>query len=919
MSEPPSQFTPRALAPACCAILAGAVGLAALLAWGAGVYREADLSRAHFRMMPATASVIVCLAAALWLRRREGLGRGWPSRGLLAWAGGLSAFNAAWRIMGPGAGAETPSEGAAVWEMSLLAGLGGAAVTAAVAGMDYRSATGRRPLHAFAVVAALVALVDGLGDIYADVTVLQFGWPGGMAPISAATLVCLAVGVLFSRKGPGALQILASEGPGGVIARRLLPVVVFAPPALDVARDWLAGDGAAGRAAQTALMVLMLGALVWRVAARADAVEEKRRELAESLAESERRAREMVESLPHLVWTCTAEGRCDYLSPQWARYAGAAPAGDLGEEWLKRVHPGDRDEVMGRWREAIASGAGLDAELRLRRHDGVYRWFKTRAEPMRGADGRVRKWFGTSTDIDDQRRAEEALRATRDNLERLVLERTAELELASSRMRVATGAAALGVWDWEVESGTLTWDEPMFRIYGWPGRGASEKIDFTHWSAAVLPEDLPEARAAAERALREEGEFDHVFRIRRPDGRVRHVHGRATVLRDAAGRPIRMVGVNRDVTEEREAELRLRASEARLSEFVRHVPAAIAMLDRDLRYLGASERWRSDYRLGDGELAGRSHYEVFPDLPPRWHETHRRVLAGAVERADEEEFVLRDGRVEWLQWEARPWRREDGVIGGILISSLPITARKRMEMDLERQKRELERSNRDLEQFAFVASHDLQEPLRAVAGCVQLLQRRHGDKLEPGARELIAHSVDGARRMQALILDLLTYSRVGTGGMAIERVSLAEPLGAALGNLAAAIEEAGAVVTRDPLWPEAPVDRARVTMLFQNLLGNALKYRAPGRPPRIHVGVEASPGGPVVVVRDNGIGIEPRFFDRIFVIFQRLHTRDEYPGTGVGLALCQKIVERHGGRIWVESTPGEGSVFRFTLASLRSP
>jgi len=893
--------------------MAGVVGLAVLLAWVTGVYREADLAQAHFRMMPATASVIVCLAAVLWRRRREGGGGDPATWALLAWAAGLSGFNLVWRLRGAERGADTE---AAVWEMSLLAAMSSLALAAALAGMNHRTADGRRPSHVFAVGAALIGLLDALGDLFADASLFHSGWPAGMAPVSAATFCILATGVLFSRRGPGALQVLTSEGPGGVIARRLLPVVILAPPALDVVREWLAES--AGRAVQMVLMVLTLGVLVWRVAARANAVEARRRELAESLAESERRAREMVESLPQLVWTCTPDGRCDYLSPQWARYTGATPGEDLGKEWLKRVHPDDRTGVVGRWRAALERGGGFDAEFRLCRRDGVHRWFKTRAEPLRAADGGVRKWFGTCTDIDDQRRAEEDLRAARDELELRVGERTAELELASSRMRVATGAAALGVWDWEVEGGVLTWDEPMYRIYGWAGGSPSEKIDYTRWAEAVLPEDLPAARASVERALREEGEFDHVFRIRRPDGGVRHVHGRATVLRDASGRPARMIGVNRDVTEEREAEARLRASEALLSEFVRHVPAAIAMLDRDLRYLRVSERWRSDYKLGEGELVGRGHYEVFPDLPDRWRETHRRVLGGAVERADEEAFARPDGTVEWLQWEARPWRRENGEIGGILLFSLVITARKRLEMDLERQKRELQRSNRDLEHFAFVASHDLQEPLRAVAGCVQLLQRRHGDKLEPAAQELIAHAVGGARRMQGLILDLLTYSQVGTGGLEIERVSLAAPLEEALANLRASILETGAVVTRDPVMPELSVDRVRVTMLFQNLIGNALKYRAAGRAPRIHVGIEESAEGAVVAVRDNGIGIEPRFFERIFVIFQRLHTRDEYPGTGVGLALCQKIVERHGGRIWVESTPGEGSVFRFTLASPRS-
>jgi light-regulated signal transduction histidine kinase (bacteriophytochrome) len=266
-----------------------------------------------------------------------------------------------------------------------------------------------------------------------------------------------------------------------------------------------------------------------------------------------------------------------------------------------------------------------------------------------------------------------------------------------------------------------------------------------------------------------------------------------------------------------------------------------------------------------------------------------------------------------LQWEARPWLGADGGVGGLLFFTQSITARKRLELDLRRRGEELERSNRDLEQFAYVASHDLQEPLRAVSGCVQLLQRRHGDQLEPQARELIGHAVDGARRMQTLILDLLTYSRVGMGELKPRRVKLGEPLAEALKNLQTAIVESGALVTVEGELPEVMADEPRLVMLLQNLVGNGLKYAAPGRAPLVRVGATRRQGEWEVRVRDNGVGIEERFFERIFVIFQRLHTREEYSGTGIGLALCKKIVERHGGRIWVESRPGAGSEFCFTL------
>jgi signal transduction histidine kinase len=240
-----------------------------------------------------------------------------------------------------------------------------------------------------------------------------------------------------------------------------------------------------------------------------------------------------------------------------------------------------------------------------------------------------------------------------------------------------------------------------------------------------------------------------------------------------------------------------------------------------------------------------------------------------------------------------------------------VKERRRAEEELRRHTDELQRSNRELGQFAYVASHDLQEPLRAISGCVQLLAQRYRDKLDGRANELIEHTVSGALRMQALINDLLSYSRVSTRARPFEMCDVSEPLRQALANLEFAAKEASATVTSDPM-PVASIDPTQLTQLFQNLIGNAFKFRAE-RAPKVHVGAQLKPGGYVFSVHDNGIGIEPQYIDRIFGVFQRLHNRNQYPGNGIGLAICRKIIERHNGRIWVDSTPGEGSTFYFTL------
>ena len=224
---------------------------------------------------------------------------------------------------------------------------------------------------------------------------------------------------------------------------------------------------------------------------------------------------------------------------------------------------------------------------------------------------------------------------------------------------------------------------------------------------------------------------------------------------------------------------------------------------------------------------------------------------------------------------------------------------------------ELERSNKELEQFAYVASHDLQEPLRMVSSYTELLERRYRDKLDDKGRTFINFAVDGAVRMQRLINDLLEFSRVSTRGKPMQPVDVNRVLGAVRANLSVAIREAGALVTNDEL-PTVMADETQLVQLLQNLVGNAIKFRG-GERPHVHVSARPSASECVFAVRDNGIGIAPDYFERIFVIFQRLHARGEYPGTGIGLAVCRRIVERHGGRIWVESAPGQGSTFYFAL------
>jgi PAS domain S-box-containing protein len=309
-------------------------------------------------------------------------------------------------------------------------------------------------------------------------------------------------------------------------------------------------------------------------------------------------------------------------------------------------------------------------------------------------------------------------------------------------------------------------------------------------------------------------------------------------------------------------------------------------------------------------LIGSDFSDYFTE-PDKAREGYQQVIARGLVRDYPLTMRHVSGHTMDVVYNAAVYRNEAGELQGVFAAARDITERKRAEEALQRQTKELERSNADLQQFAYVASHDLQEPLRIVAGFTQLLQQRYKGRLDSDADEFIAFAVDGANRMQRMINDLLAYSRVNTRNECFEAVALEDVLAQTLANLAMMIGENDAVVTHDPL-PIVLANPTQMEHLLQNLVGNALKFRD-DKPPRVHISAQAQGNEWVVSVQDNGMGIAPEYHDRIFAIFQRLHNRDAYPGNGIGLAVCKRIVERHGGRIWVESTPGKGSTFYFSI------
>ena len=340
---------------------------------------------------------------------------------------------------------------------------------------------------------------------------------------------------------------------------------------------------------------------------------------------------------------------------------------------------------------------------------------------------------------------------------------------------------------------------------------------------------------------------------------------------------------------------------------------AIYAKDAAGRYLLCNRQaMRLAGKEGD-EIVGRDDRALFPaETAEAVMADDRAILARGEVTTFEESIATPCGTRTMLTTKG-PIRDEGRRPAGLFGVSRDITERVAAESALRDRNAQLAQSNADLEQFAYVASHDLREPLRMVSAYVGLLERRYGPALDAQALEYIAFAREGAQRLDRMVLDLLEFSRAGKRAEPFAPVDLGKVVAAACGNLAAAIAETGATLDVAGDLPVVTGSWSDLVRLVQNLIGNALKYHAPGRPARVELSCRPAAGEWQIAVADNGIGIDPQYFTKIFAIFQRLHTRDHYDGTGIGLAICRRIVHYHGGRIWVESTPGSGSTFHFTL------
>ncbi len=488
--------------------------------------------------------------------------------------------------------------------------------------------------------------------------------------------------------------------------------------------------------------------------------------------------------------------------------------------------------------------------------------------------------------------------------------------------------AHFGHWRWNLNTCEHSWSDEIYQIYGRPlGLPPADEQEVSRYFTA---ESWKMLIATAEKCRHEGVAYQCDAEIIRTDGNYGWIIVRGEAVRDAEGHIVALQGTVQDITERKQAEVALQHNKEQLRLFIDYAPASLAMFDRNMRYLACSQRWRSDYALGDDEVIGVRHYDVFPDISQQWRDIHQRCLAGEVIRSDEDRFERADGTIMWLRWEVRPWL-VDAAVGGIVIFTEDITPQKHAEeilqqLNLTLEQRIAERTaelkalNQSLESFVYSVSHDLKAPLRGVEGYSRLLEEDYRDRLDDEGRLFISNIRAGVTRMNELIDDLLAYSRMERRTLESNVLDVAQLIHQAVTECSASVTPDAIEIIADVPSIKVQGDREGLALVIRNLLENAIKFSLHAIHPRIEFDIYQAGERVVMKIHDNGIGFDMKYSERIFEIFERLHRLEDYPGTGIGLALVKKALQRMKGRVWAQSAPGQGATFyiELPLAQVRS-
>lgn len=539
--------------------------------------------------------------------------------------------------------------------------------------------------------------------------------------------------------------------------------------------------------------------------------------------------------------------------------------------------------------EAIENHTPYHLELPFITAKGNKIWVRTSGN-VEVLDGKAIRLYGAIQDITEKKLTEK------------------ELNSLTERLQLATKAANVGIWDWDIKQNKLIWDEEMYAIFNVdPSEfdGAYEA-----WEATVHPDDIEQANKDVENAINGISDFDSSFRIIWKDKSIHYIKANGMIERDKKGKAIRMIGTNWDITKEKIAEEEIRFK-ANLLSMVRQAVIA-TNLDGEVSYWNKAAEimygWKQEEALGMNIM------QLTPiDTNKEEALQIMEILKKGESWSGEFEVQKKDGTNFIAMITNSPIYDGNNKLKGIIGISSDITQEIKNKELLKQYTKELERSNEELEQFAFVASHDLQEPLRMISSFMNLLDKKYGNKLDEKANQYIHFAIDGAKSMKHIILDLLEYSRARVSTEGKEEVDMNEVLIEFKDLRRKFILEKKALIKSNKL-PTLYTYKVAVKQVFHCLVDNAIKYSKKDVPPIVEINAIENEKEWEFSIKDNGIGIDPQFYDKIFIIFQRLHNKDQFSGTGIGLSVAKRHIEFLGGRIWLESEPGKGSVFYFTIS-----
>ncbi len=626
-------------------------------------------------------------------------------------------------------------------------------------------------------------------------------------------------------------------------------------------------------------------------------------ERAQALQEEHNFVEAVLQTSGALVVVTDARGKVVRANQAYCDTTGFTEAALVGKYiWNSVLDPAERPVLQRIYQELQSSGRPINYENEIQAKDGQKRLIAWTNTYLPGSEINPGYIISSGIDITERKQAELALREAKDTLEKRVEERTQELQQSWHTLRVMLDSIPDIAVLFDRAGNILAANQAFGQLAG---------CDVDTMIGRNLREFMPAELEQQSRAY-----LLNIFRTGKTElaemEHAGHIYdvGFYPILENQ--RAVKAVVMAVDKTVRKRAETALRESEIRFRTLFETAPVGVAII----RHRKITLANRAFTRMF-GQTADQPVDEILvDDLLPKVkqdqvYEQYDRLVRGELEVLELDTTGQRlDGSTFPLHLAVGRMDLADGPV--TIVFCVDITQQKQAEEALARRTQDLVRSNEELERFAYVASHDLQEPLRMVSSYLQLIERRYTQVLDQDGKEFIRFAVDGAARMKGLINDLLAYSRVGTRGKAFAPVDLNQTLADVLQNLQMAVEEAGAQIESAPL-PVVMADDRQMEQLFQNLIANAIKFRRPGVAPQIVIACEEKDQEYLFTVKDNGIGIEPAYLKKIFVLFQRLHTQQEYPGSGIGLAISQRIVERHGGRIWVESVPGEGSSLFFTI------